>query len=128
MDLKRKSKIFSRLALKEKMLLLKKIRSLKDVSKELTQTIDLSEKLEKLISNVSNDNLPENVSQLKAKKFYTQKIHEELSQICNRKAFLEKEALDIRLSTGKTKTKVNKALEKAADYKKLLEIELAEKF
>ena len=127
MDYKKKSKIFSRLALKEKMILLKKIKALNTVSKELQNIVALSKKLNKLISDDAIDASPKNVSQLKAKKFYNQKIHEELSQVSNRKYFLEKEAFDIRLSAGKTKTKVNKALDKSTIYNQLLEIELQNK-
>ena len=45
----------------------------------------------------------------------------------NRKLFLEKEASDIKLSAGKAKTKVNKALEKSAAYSQLFKIELENK-
>ena len=127
MDLIRKSKIFSRLALKEKMTLLKKIKTLSTVSTELQQTSNLYEKLNKLISDDTITDLPQNASQLKAKKFYSQKIHDELNRVLNRKFFLEKEASDIRLSAGKTKTKVNKALEKSAIYNQLYQTEIENK-
>ena len=127
MDLVKKSKIFSRLALKEKMSLLKKMRTLSTVSTELQQTSNLYEKLSKLISDDTMTDLPQNASQLKAKKFYSQKIHDELNRVSNRKFFLEKEASDIRLSAGKTKTKVNKALEKSAAYNLLYHTEIENK-
>ena len=127
MDLERKSKIFSRLALKEKMALLKKIKTLNTLSTELQKTSNLYEKLSKLISDDTMKDLPQNAFQLKAKKFYSQKIHDELNRVSNRKFFLEKEASDVRLSAGKTKTKVNKALEKSATYNQLYQIELENK-
>jgi len=127
LDLIRKSKIFSRLALKEKMTLLKKIKTLSTVSTELQQTSNLYEKLNTLISDDAITDLPQNASQLKAKKFYNQKIHDELNRVLNRKFFLEKEASDIRLSAGKTKTKVNKALEKSAAYNLLYQTEIENK-
>ena len=127
MDLERKSKIFSRLALKEKMALLKKIKTLSTLSTELQQTANLYEKLSELISDDTMKDLPQNAFQLKAKKFYSQKIHDELNRVSNRKFFLEKEASDVRLSAGKTKTKVNKALEKSATYNQLYQIELENK-
>ena len=127
MDLERKSKIFSRLALKEKMVLLKKIKTLSTLSTELQQTANLYEKLSELISDDTMKDLPQNAFQLKAKKFYSQKIHDELNRVSNRKFFLEKEASDVRLSAGKTKTKVNKALEKSATYNQLYQIELENK-
>ncbi len=127
MDLERKSKIFSRLALKEKMTLLKKIKTLSTLSTELQQTANLYEKLSELISDDTMKDLPQNAFQLKAKKFYSQKIHDELNRVSNRKFFLEKEASDVRLSAGKTKTKVNKALEKSATYNQLYQIELENK-
>tara|TARA_B100000073_G_C23642459_1_gene537215 strand:+ start:400 stop:786 length:387 start_codon:yes stop_codon:yes gene_type:complete len=127
LDLERKSKIFSRLALKEKMTLLKKIKTLSTLSTELQQTANLYEKLSELISDDTMKDLPQNAFQLKAKKFYSQKIHDELNRVSNRKFFLEKEASDVRLSAGKTKTKVNKALEKSATYNQLYQIELENK-
>ena len=127
MNLLRKSKIFSRLALKEKMTLLKKIKTLSTVSTELQQTSNLYEKLNKLSSDDTTTDLPQNASQLKAKKFYSQKIYDELNRVSNRKFFLEKEASDMRLSAGKTKTKVNKALEKSAAYNQLYQTEIENK-
>ena len=127
MNLLRKSKIFSRLALKEKMTLLKKIKTLSTVSTELQQTSNLYEKLNKLSSDDTTTDLPQNASQLKAKKFYSQKIYDELNRVSNRKFFLEKEASDMRLSAGKTKTKVNKALEKSAVYNQLYQTEIENK-
>ncbi len=127
MDFKRKSKIFSRLALKEKMHLLKKIKTLNTISSELQQMMNLTGKLSKLISDENIQELPKNVSQFRAKKFYSQKIHDELTQISNRKFFLEKEALDLRLSAGKTKTKVNKSIEKSAIYDQLYKCDLENK-
>ena len=127
MDLERKSKIFSRLALKEKMILLKKIKTLSTLSTELQQTSNLYEKLSELISDDTMKDLPQNAFQLKAKKFYSQKIHDELNRVSNRRFFLEKEASDVRLSAGKTKTKVNKALEKSTTYNQLYQIELENK-
>ena len=127
MNLLRKSKIFSRLALKEKMTLLKKIKTLSTVSTELQQTSNLYEKLNKLSSDDITTDLPQNASQLKAKKFYSQKIYDELNRVSNRKFFLEKEASDMRLSAGKTKTKVNKALEKSAAYNQLYQTEIENK-
>ena len=127
MNLLRKSKIFSRLALKEKMTLLKKIKTLSTVSTELQQTSNLYEKLNKLSSDDTTTDLPQNASQLKAKKFYSQKIYDELNRVSNRKFFLEKEASDMRLSAGKTKTKVNKALEKSVAYNQLYQTEIENK-
>ena len=109
------------------MTLLKKIKTLSTVSTELQQTSNLYEKLNKLISDDTMTDLPQNASQLKAKKFYSQKIHDELNQVSNRMFFLEKEASDIRLSAGKTKTKVNKALEKSAAYNQLYQTEIENK-
>ena len=109
------------------MSLLKKVKTLSTLSKELQQTSNLYEKLNNLIYDDSMTDLPQNASQLKAKKFYSQKIHDELNQVSNRMFFLEKEASDIRLSAGKTKTKVNKALEKSTAYNQLHQIELENK-
>ncbi len=109
------------------MALLKKIKTLNTLSTELQQTSNLYEKLSKLISDDTMKDLPQNAFQLKAKKFYGQKIHDELNRVSNRKFFLEKEASDVRLSAGKTKTKVNKALEKSATYNQLYQIELENK-
>ena len=107
--------------------LLKKIKTLNTISSELQQMVNLSGKLNKLISNENIQEFPKNVSEFKAKKFYNQKIHEELTQISNRKFFLEKEALDLRLSAGKTKTKVNKSIEKSTIYNQLYERDLENK-
>ena len=109
------------------MALLKKIKTLSTVSTELQQTSNLYEKLNKLSSDDTTTDLPQNASQLKAKKFYSQKIYDELNRVSNRKFFLEKEASDIRLSAGKTKTKVNKALEKSAVYNQLYQTEIENK-
>ncbi len=109
------------------MTLLKKIKTLSTLSTELQQTANLYEKLSELISDDTMKDLPQNAFQLKAKKFYSQKIHDELNRVSNRKFFLEKEASDVRLSAGKTKTKVNKALEKSATYNQLYQIELENK-
>ena len=109
------------------MALLKKIKTLNTLSTELQKTSNLYEKLTKLISDDTMKDLPQNAFQLKAKKFYSQKIHDELNRVSNRKFFLEKEASDVRLSAGKTKTKVNKALEKSATYNQLYQIELENK-
>ena len=127
MDLKKKSKAFSRLALKEKIFLLKKTKALATLGKELEKGGSLQIKLSKLVSDENLNDSPTTASQLKANKFYSQKIHEELSQVVNRQHFLEKEAVDLRLSAGKTKSKVNKATEKAINFSHLARIELENK-
>ena len=127
MDLKKKSKAFSRLALKEKIFLLKKTKALATLGKELEKGGSLQIKLSKLVSDENLNDSPTTASQLKANKFYSHKIHEELSQVANRQHFLEKEAVDLRLSAGKTKSKVNKATEKAINFSRLARIELENK-
>ena len=80
MDLKKKSKAFSRLALKEKIFLLKKTKALATLGKELEKVGSLKIKLSKLVSDENLNDSPTTASQLKANKFYSHKIHEELSQ------------------------------------------------
>tara|TARA_B100000963_G_C22505508_1_gene615817 strand:+ start:502 stop:888 length:387 start_codon:yes stop_codon:yes gene_type:complete len=123
----RKAKVFSRLALKEKMLLLQKIKSLKTVTNEINNMSALSKKLKKLLSEEIKKGDLKSVSQLKTSKFYSQKIHNELSQISNRKDFLKKEMANIRTSAGKTKIKVNKAQDKSSLYHQLQQIEIERK-
>ena len=127
MDFKKKSKAFSRLALKEKMFLLNKTKALATLGHELEKIVSLKTKLSKLISDDNLKDSPTSASQLKANKFYSQKVREELSQVANRQHFLEKEVLDLRLSAGKTKSKVNKATEKAINFSHLARIELENK-
>ena len=127
MNYARKAKVFSRLALKEKMLLLQKIKSLKTVTNEINNMSALSKKLKKLLSEEIKKGDLKSVSQLKTSKFYSQKIHNELSQISNRKDFLEKEMANIRTSAGKTKIKVNKAQDKSSLYHQLQQIEIERK-
>ena len=127
MNYARKAKVFSRLALKEKMLLLQKIKSLKTVTNEINNMSALSKKLKKLLSEEIKKGDLKSVSQLKTSKFYSQKIHNELSQISNRKDFLEKEMANIRTSAGKTKIKVNKAQDKSSLYHQLQQIEIEHK-
>ena len=109
------------------MMLLKKIKSLKTVTHELDNMAKLSKKLNELVNEEKKKGGLKNASQLKATKFYSQKIHNELSQIANRKEFLEKEADNIRLNAGKTKMKVNKALDKSSWYHQLQQIEIERK-
>ena len=127
MNYARKAKVFSRLALKEKMLLLQKIKSLKTVTNEINNMSALSKKLKKLLSEEIKKGDLKSVSQLKTSKFYSQKIHNELSQISNRKDFLKKEMANIRTSAGKTKIKVNKAQDKSSLYHQLQQIEIERK-
>ena len=75
MNYARKAKVFSRLALKEKMMLLKKIKSLKTVTHELDNMAKLSKKLNELVNEEKKKGGLKNASQLKATKFYSQKIH-----------------------------------------------------
>ena len=127
MNYARKAKVFSRLALKEKMILLEKIRSLKTVTNELDNMASLSKKLKELVNQEIKKGDIRNASQLKATKFYSQKIHNELFQIANRREFLEKEAVNIRLNAGKAKMKVNKAQDKSSWYHQLQQIEIERK-
>ena len=97
------------------------------LGKELEKVDSLKIKLSKLVSDENLNDSPTTASQLKANKFYSPKIHEELAQVANRQHFLEKEAVDLRLSAGKTKSKVNKATEKAINFSRLARIELENK-
>ena len=107
--------------------MLKKTKALATLGKELEKVGSLKIKLSKLVSDENLNDSPTTASQLKANKFYSHKIHEELSQVANRQHFLEKEAVDLRLSAGKTKSKVNKATEKAINFSRLARIELENK-
>ena len=127
MNYTKKAKVFSRLALKEKLLLLQKIKSLKTVTTELDNMAKLTKKLKGLVEEEIKKGDLKNASELKAYKFYSQKIHSELSQISNRKDFLENEVVNIRLSAGKAKIKVNKALDKSSWYEKLQQVEVDRK-
>ena len=73
MDLKKKSKAFSRLALKEKIFLLKKTKALATLGKELEKVGSLQITLSKLVSDENLNDSHTTASQLKSNKFLLNK-------------------------------------------------------
>ena len=120
-----REKIFEKVALKQRLDVMRKLRSLAVLREELQKTESLCDQLDVILKDIMARTGEQSVASLRADSWYRAKVLEQLKTLENRVQFLRSEIQDSNTELAKARRKETRAHE-AAKNKKSLRLEKAE--
>ncbi|MEC9139470.1 MAG: hypothetical protein VYA43_02580, partial [Pseudomonadota bacterium] len=120
-----REKIFEKVALKQRLDVMRKSRSLAVLREELQKTESLCEQLEGILKDIMVHTGERSVASLRADSWYRSNVLEQLKTLENRGQFLRAEIRDANRELAKARRKKTKA-KHAAKIQKRLRLEKAE--
>ena len=111
-------KIFEKLALKKRLDVMRKSRSLAVLREELEKTESLCEQLDAILKDIMTRTGKQSVASLRADSWYRTNVLEQLKTLENRSQFLQTEIHNANKGLAKVRRKETRALEAARDQKR----------
>ena len=121
-----REKIFKKVALKQRLDVMRKSRSLAVLREELQKTESLCEQLEGILKDIMAHTGEQSVANLRADSWYRSNVLEQLKTLENRGQFLRAEIHDANRELAKARRKETRAND-AAKIQKRLRLEKAER-
>ena len=112
-----REKIFEKVALKQRLDVMRKSRSLAVLREELQKTKSLCEQLDAILKDIMTRKGEQSVASLRADSWYRTNVLEQLKTLENRGQFLRTEINDANTELAKVRRKETRALEAARDQK-----------
>ena len=112
-----REKIFEKVALKQRLDVMRKSRSLAVLREELQKTKSLCEQLDAILKDIMTRVGKQSVASLRADSWYRTNVLEQLKTLENRGQFLRTEINDANTELAKVRRKETRALEAARDQK-----------
>jgi uncharacterized protein YdaT len=113
-----REKIFEKVALKQRLDVMRKSRSLAVLREELQKTESLCEQLDAILKDIMTRTGEQSVASLRADSWYRTNVLEQLKTLENRGQFLRTEINDANTELAKERRKETRALEAARDQKR----------
>ena len=113
-----REKIFEKVALKQRLDVMRKSRSLAVLREELQKTESLCEQLDAILKDIMTRTGEQSVASLRADSWYRTNVLEQLKTLENRSQFLQTEIHDANTELVKVRRKETRALEAARDQKR----------
>ena len=120
-----REKIFEKVALKQRLDVMRKSRSLAVLREELQKTESLCEQLEGILKDIMAHTGEQSVANLRADSWYRAKVLDQLKTLENRGQFLRAEIRDANRELAKARRKKTRAKD-AAKIQKRIRLEKAE--
>ena len=120
-----REKIFEKIALKQRVDVMRKSRSLAVLREELQKTESLCEQLEGILKDITVRSGEQSVASMRADSWYRSNVLEQLKTLENRGQFLRAEILDANRELANARRKKTRAQD-AAKIQKRLRLEKAE--
>ena len=112
-----REKIFEKIALKQRLDVMRKSRSLAVLREELQKTKSLCEQLDAILKDIMTRVGKQSVASLRADSWYRTNVLEQLKTLENRRQFLQAEIHNANTELAKVRRKETRALEAARDQK-----------
>ncbi len=113
-----REKIFEKVALKQRLDVMRKSRNLAVLREELQKTESLCEQLDAILKDIMTRTGEQSVASLRADSWYRTNVLEQLKTLENRSQFLQTEIHDANTELVKVRRKETRALEAARDQKR----------
>lgn len=113
--------IYDRLALKQKLAMVKKARAMQTLQEELDRTTSVRDQLVAIVDETAIKTGPTNAMLLRSANWYGGQVQEQLATISNRAEFLDEEVAGQRAKVAVDRYRYNLATEKSAAHKKQLD-------
>ena len=113
-----REKIFEKVALKQRLDVMRKSRNLAVLREELQKTESLCEQLDAILKDIMTRTGEQSVASLRADSWYRTNVLEQLKTLENRSQFLRTEINDANTELAKVRRKETRALEAARDQKR----------
>ena len=113
-----REKIFEKVALKQRLDVIRKSRSLAVLREELEKAESLCEQLNAILKDITTRTGKQSVASLRADSWYRTNVLEQLKTLENRSQFLQTEIHNTNKEIAKVRRKETRALEAARDQKR----------
>ena len=113
-----REKIFEKVALKQRLDVMRKSRSLAVLREELQKTESLCEQLDAILKDIMTRTGKQSAASLRADNWYRTNVLEQLKTLENRSQFLQTEIHNANTELAKVRRKETRALEAARDQKR----------
>ena len=113
-----REKIFEKVALKQRLDVMRKSRSLAVLCEELEKTESLCEQLDAILKDIMTRTGKQSVASLRADSWYRTNVLEQLKTLENRSQFLQIEIHNANKEIAKVRRKETRALEAARDQRR----------
>ena len=113
-----REKIFEKVALKQRLDVMRKSRSLAVLREELEKAESLCEQLDAILKDITTRTGKQSVASLRADSWYRTNVLEQLKTLENRSQFLQTEIHNTNKDIAKVRRKETRALEAARDQKR----------
>ena len=113
-----REKIFEKVALKQRLDVMRKSRSLAVLREELEKAESLCEQLDAILKDITTRTGKQSVASLRADSWYRTNVLEQLKTLENRSQFLQTEIHNTNKEIAKVRRKETRALEAARDQKR----------
>ena len=113
-----REKIFEKVALKQRLDVMRKSRSLAVLREELEKAESLCEQLDSILENITTRTGKQSVASLRADSWYRTNVLEQLKTLENRSQFLQTEIHNTNKEIAKVRRRETRALEAARDQKR----------
>ena len=113
-----REKIFEKVALKQRLDVMRKSRSLAVLREELQKTESLCEQLDAILKDIMTRTGKQSVASLRADSWYRTNVLEQLKTLENRIQFLQTEIHNAKTELAKVRRKETRAIEAAHDQKR----------
>ena len=105
--------LFHRLALKQKVALVRKTKAVKTLQDELDRAANIRDQLAEMAGGMSVPEGETTIRHLKSASWYGNQVHEQLKKIANRTEFLSEEVASHRRDAAKARHQHSRAVERS---------------